>query len=76
VQKDATIQHKIKYCDPENMIDLEILTDFHVFSSPECEKKWLLECRVSVCTDVRAPRWRPNGWTDFIHIYYLRVYPS
>jgi hypothetical protein len=43
--------------------------------SPEYEKV-VSECRLSLCLYTVCVDVRFSGWTDFIHIWYSRVYPS
>jgi hypothetical protein len=46
--------------------------DLHILSSPEYEKV-VCGCQLHVCMYGYVPCCCLNGWTDFIHINYLRV---
>jgi hypothetical protein len=66
------VAHMKKYCDAKKC-DLEILMDLHIFSLTEYENV-VLACHLCVCMAVYSLV--PNSWTDFIHIWYSRVYLS
>jgi hypothetical protein len=47
-----------------------MLTDLHYFRPPEYVKAVFVWC-LSLCMNVRALRYRLNGWTDFNHVWCL-----
>lgn len=56
------------------MKTLEMLTDLHVFSTPDYEI--VVFGIPSVCKHGFALHQHLNGWTDVVHIWYSGVYSS
>jgi hypothetical protein len=64
-------------CESIIIVKKKISSDFNEFMhfQPAKHEKVVLHMP-PVCKYVCVPCWQLSGWTDFIHIWHLRVYPS